>query len=170
MRCACKHIRYTFNRCTGLFGPAVLVVFLVLALSGCKRKETVKPEAVYTNRGNDKGYIASLMTNRQQQVKDSRSLFAVSQKMTQCVTRVKAALPAEATAEALSQALTADSEWAALDAQFKKLEAGAKATRQQAENLIRSRMQEESRAQKAVADGKARAHDGAAAPKTVEKK
>jgi hypothetical protein len=152
------------------FGPAALVVFLVLVLAGCKRKETVKLEEVYTNRANDKGYITSLMTNRQQQAQDNRSLFALSQKMTQCVTRVKATLPVEATDETLKKALLADSEWAALDAQFKKLEAGAKATKQQAENLVRMRMQEEARAQKAVSEGKAKAIDGAAAPKTVEKK
>lgn len=170
MRCACKHIRCGFKRCRLFFGPAALVVFLVLVLAGCKRKETVKLEEVYTNRANDKGYITSLMTNRQQQAQDNRSLFALSQKMTQCVTRVKATLPVEATDETLKKALLADSEWAALDAQFKKLEAGAKATKQQAENLVRMRMQEEARAQKAVSEGKAKAIDGAAAPKTVEKK
>jgi hypothetical protein len=170
MRCACKHIRYNFNQCTGLFGQGVLVVLMVLVLSGCKRKETVKLEEVYTNRANEKGYIASLMTNRQQQVQDSRSLLALSLKMTQCVTRVKATLPAEATDEALTKALTADSEWVALDDQFKKREAGAKATMQQAENLVRMRMQEEMRAHQAVSEGKARAIDGAKAPKTVEKK
>jgi hypothetical protein len=110
------------------------------------------------------------MTNRQQQVQDSRSLLALSLKMTQCVTRVKATLPAEATDEALTKALTADSEWVALDDQFKKREAGAKATMQQAENLVRMRMQEEMRAHQAVSEGKARAIDGAKAPKTVEKK
>ncbi len=84
--------------------------------------------------------------------------------------RVKATLPAEATNEALTKALAADSEWGALDEQFKKREAGAKATKQQAENLIRMRMQEETRAHQAVSEGKAKALDGAAAPKTVEKK
>lgn len=170
MRCACKHIRCCFSRHSWVFGQGLLVVFLVLVLSGCKRKEAVKLEEVYTNRANDKVYIASLMTNRQQQAQDSRTLFALSLKMTQCVTRVKATLPAEATNEALTKALAADSEWGALDEQFKKREAGAKATKQQAENLIRMRMQEETRAHQAVSEGKARAIDGAAAPKTVEKK
>lgn len=170
MRCACKHIRCDFNRCRLFFGPVGLVVFLVLVLSGCKRKETVKLEEVYTNRANDKGYITSLMTNRQQQAQDNRSLFALSLKMTQCVTRVKATLPAEATDETFKKALLADAEWTALDAQFNKLEAGAKATKQQAVNLVRMRMQEEARAHQAVAEGKARSIDGAAAPETVEKK
>jgi hypothetical protein len=170
MRCACKHIKCDFKRVTGVFGQGVLVVFLVLVLSGCKRKETVKLEEVYSNRANDKGYIASLITNRQQQAQDSRSLFALSLKMTQCVSRVKATLPADATNETFTKALAADSEWGALDEQFKSCEASAKVTRQQAENLIRLRMQEETRAHQAVSEGKAKAIDGAAAPKTVEKK
>lgn len=170
MRCACKHIRFGFNRYRLVFGPAALALLLVLALSGCKRKEVVKLEEVYTNRAHDKGYIATLMTNRQQQVKDSRLLFAVSQKMTQCVTRVKATLPADTTDEAFKRALTNDSEWIALDDQYKKLAADAKVTMQQAENLIRVRMQQEMLANQAVTKGKARAIDGPVAPKTVEKK
>ncbi len=170
MRCVCKPILCGFNRYAGVFGHALLLLFIVLVLSGCKRKETVKLEEVYSNRANDKGYIASLMTNRQQQAQDNRSLFALSLKMTQCVTRVKATLPAEATDEALTKALAADSEWGALDEQFKKLDAGAKATKQQAENLIRMRMQEEARAHQAVSEGKAKAIDGGSGPKRVEKK
>ena len=155
------------------FGHSALVVFAILVLAGCsKRTETVKQDEVYTNRANDKKYIDSLMTNRQQQVQEGYARLAVSQKMTQCVTRVRAALPADATTEALKKALAADSEWISLDDQSKKLEAASKITLQQAQNLIRHRMQEELRAQQAVAEGKAKAIDGALAPKTtpVEKK
>ncbi len=170
MWCACKQIKCCFNRYSWGFGQGLLAVFLILVLSGCKRKETVKLEEVYTNRANDNGYIASLMTNRQHQAQDSRALFALSLKMTQCVTRVKATLPANAADESLTKALTADAEWGALDEQYKKLKAASNVTMQQAQNLIRQRMQEEVRANQAVAEGKARAINGTTAPKTVEKK
>jgi len=173
MWCACKQIRGNGRRIKWLTGQSVLVFLAILVLAGCsKRKETVKQEEVYTNRANDKKYISSLMTNRQQQVQDGYARLAVSQKMTQCVTRVRAALPADVTTEALKKALAADSEWTLLDEQSKKLQAAANATMQQAQNLIRQRMQEEQRAQQAVTEGKAKAIDGASEPKTktMEKK
>jgi len=173
MRCACKQIRCNVSQVKWLFGHLSLVIFAFLVLAGCsKRQETVKQDEVYTNRANDKKYIDSLMTNRQQQVQEGHARWAVSQKMTQCVTRVRATLPADATTETLKNALAADAEWTSLDDQSKKLEAAAKITLQQAQSLIRQRMQEELRAQQAVAEGKAKAIDGALAPKTktVEKK
>jgi len=132
MRCACKQIRCNVSQMKWLLGHSALVVFAILVLAGCsKRAETVKQDEVYTNRANDKKYIDSLMTNRQQQVQEGHARLAVSQKMTQCVTRVRAALPADATTEALKTALAADSEWISLDDQSKKLEAATKITLQQ---------------------------------------
>lgn len=164
MRCNVSRIKW-------LCGQGALVVFAILVLAGCgKRKEAVKQEEVYLNRANDKAYIASLMTNRQQQVQEGRSRLAVSLKMTQCVTRVRATLPADTTDEALKKALATDSEWTALCEQTQKLEASAKVTMQQAQNLIRQRMKDELHAQQAVAEGKAKALDSAPAPKTAEKK
>ena len=171
MRCAYQQKRSILSGFKRFCGQGVLIVFALLVLAGCgKPKETSKLKEVYTNRANDKEYIASLMTNRQQQVQESRSRLAVSLKMTQCVTRVRATLPADTTDEALKKALTTDPEWTALDEQSKKLAAAANATMQQANQLIRQRMQEEGSAQQAVAEGKAKAIDGASAPKTVEKK
>jgi hypothetical protein len=171
MWCTCKQLRCNVSWIKWFAGQVALVSFAILVLTGCsKGKEAVKQDEVYTNRANDKKYIASLITNRQQQVQDGYARLAVSMKMTQCVTRVRAALPADVTTESLKKALEADSEWTLLDEQSKKLEAAANATMQQAQNLIRQRMQEEARAQKAVVDGKARAIDGAPAPKTAEKK
>jgi hypothetical protein len=175
MRCACKQKRCNVSQIKWFVGQLVLVIFAIVVLAGCskrKEKETVKQDEVYTNRANDKKYIASLMTNRQQQVQEGNARLAVSMKMTQCVTRVRAILPADVTTEALTKALAADSEWTSLAEQSKKLEAAANATMQQARNLIRQRMQEELSAQQAVAEGKAKAIDGASAPKTktAEKK
>ena len=173
MRCACKQTRSNVSQIKWFVGQSVLVIFAIVVLAGCsKRKETVKQDEVYTNRANDKKYIASLMTNRQQQVQEGNARLAVSMKMTQCVTRVRTILPADVTTEALTKALAADSEWTSLAEQSKKLEAAANATMQQARNLIRQRMQEELSAQQAVAEGKAKAIDGASAPKTktTEKK
>ena len=167
MRCACKQVRCNVSRIKWLFGQSALVVCTILVLAGCsKQKEPVKKDEVYTNRANDKKYIASLITNRQQQVQEGYARLAVSLKMTQCVTRVRAALPSDVTTESLKKALAADSEWTSLDEQSKKLEAAANATMQQARNLIRQRMLEEQRAQQAVAEGKAKAIDGASAAKT----
>lgn len=173
MRCACKQIRCNVSRIKWFAGQSALVIFAILLLAGCsKRKETGKLDEVYTNRANDKKYIASLMTNRQQQVQEANARLAVSMKMTQVVTRVRATLPADATTEALTKALAADSEWTSLDEQSKKLELASNVTLKQAQNLIRQRMQEELRAQQAVTEGKAKAIDGATAPKTktMEKK
>lgn len=152
-------------------GQGLLVFLALLGVSGCKkRQEAVKLEEVYTNRANDKGYIASLMTNRQQQVQEGRLLVAVSLKMTQCVTRVRATLPEGAPDEALRKALAADSEWTTLDEQAKQLKVAAEATLQQAKDMMVRRMREEARAQQAVADGKARAIDSVPASKAAEKK
>ena len=171
MRCAYQQKRSILSWLKRFCGQGMLIVFALLVLAGCgKSKETSKMKEVYTNRANDKEYIASLMTNRQQQVQEGRSRVAVSLKMTQCVTRVRATLPADSTDEALKKALTADPEWTALEEQNKKLKAAADATMQQAHQLIRQRIQEEGRAQKDIAEGKAKAIDGASAPKTVEKK
>ena len=173
MRCACKQTMYNVSQVKWFVGQSVLVILAIVVLAGCsKRKEIIKQDEVYTNRANDKKYISSLMTNRQQQVQEGNARLAVSMKMTQCVTRVRGMLPADATTEALTKALASDSEWTSLSEQSKKLEAAANATMQQAQNLIRQRMQEEVRAQQAVAEGKAKAIDGASAPKTktTEKK
>jgi len=171
MRCACKQLWCRYSGYTWGSGKRVLVFLFLFMLAGCgQRQEAVKLEEVYSNRANDKGYISSLMTNRQQQVKDSQSLFDVSLKMTQCVTRVKATLPGDAAGEALTKALAADPEWTSLEEQAKKLKGDADATLQQAKNMVVKRMQEEMRAHQAVAAGKARAIDVDATPKTVEKK
>lgn len=171
MWCAYQRQRCFLSWCNRFCGQSVLVVFVILVFVGCsKPKETVKMEEGYLNRANDKGYIASLTTNRQQQALDSRALFDVSLKMTQCVTRVKATLPADATNEALTKALAVDPEWTMLDEQSKKLKLVADATLQQAKKMIVQRLQEEGRVKKAVADGKARALDGVSAPNTTEKK
>ena len=152
-------------------GSGVLIVFAILVLAGCsKRKETPQQEEVYTSRANDKGYIASLMTNGQQQAQEGRARLAVSMKMTQCVTRVRATLPADVTGEALKKALMTDPEWTALDEQSQKLAAAANATKLQGHQLIRQGMQKELRAQQAIAQGKAKAIDGASTTNTVEKK
>ena len=151
-------------------GLMVVTGFCVF-LAGCgKRQESQALEQVYVNRANDKAYIASLMTNRQQQVKEGHLRVALSLKMTQCVTRVRATLPAEATAESLKKALSDDAEWKALDDQAKKADAAAAATLQQAQDLIRKRMQEEQRANQAVATGKAKALDGELPSRPAEKK
>lgn len=174
--CPFEESEYSYMWCNvhwlrWICGSGLLIMCAILVLAGCsKRKETPQQEEVYSNRAHDKGYMASLLTNRQQQAQEGYARLAVSMKMTQCVTRVRATLPADTTAEALKKALTADPEWISLDEQSKKLSAAATATLQQAHQLIRQRMQEEMRAQKAIAQGKAKAIDGAGAPKTVDKK
>jgi hypothetical protein len=101
--------------------------------------------------------MAALMANRQQQTKEARERLALSMKMTQCVTRVSAALPPDAPAETRQKALEADPEWKALDAQIRQAEAAAKETLKQAEALVRKRMQDELRDNQAIQEGKAKA-------------
>lgn len=172
MWCVRSPIKVKFSGCTRLLGQTLIVVACVsLFLTGCgKRQESRAVEQVYTNRANDKAYIASLMTNRQQQVKEGHLRVEISRKMTQCVARVRATLPAEATEESLQKALADDAEWKALDAQAKEAEAAAAATLKQAEDLIRKRKQEELQANQAVAQGKAKALDGDLPSKPVNKK
>jgi hypothetical protein len=139
-------------------------LFLVTALffAGCKKQEEKKPDApvlpaVHADRSQDKAYRSALMESREQQARQARELLALSLKMTQCVTRVRATLPPEATADALQKALQSDQEWATLDTQLKQAEATVKETRKQAEALVRQRMQQELRDNKAIEEGKATA-------------
>lgn len=172
MLCAWKHIKVNLRQCAGVSCQGTILFLVVLMLfTGCgKRKEAVVLEEVYSNRANDKIYIASLMTNRQQQAKEAQSRHALSLKMTQCVSRVRGALPADASEESLTKALATDQEWSSLTGQVSRAEATANATLQEAQNLIRKRMQEEVRANQAIAQGKAKAMDGVPAAKTVGKK
>jgi hypothetical protein len=81
--------------------------------------------------------------------------------MTQCVTRVRGALPSEATAEVVQKALEADPTWQELDSQIKRAEAASKETLKQAQEMVRKRMKDEMRDNEALSKGAAKALDSA---------
>lgn len=144
------------------------IVFLAVGLvfSGCKKQEEEKPPApalptVYSDRANDKEYISALKANHEQQAQEARERFNLSLKMTQCVARVRGALPSEATAEVVQKALEADPMWQELDSQIKKAEAASKATLKQAREMVRRRMKDEIRDNEALSKGAAKALDSA---------
>jgi hypothetical protein len=151
----------------GALGQGALVlVAVVLVFSGCKKKEEPKkPEpalpAVYADRVNDKAYIATLTANHEQQAKEARERLNLSLKMTQCVTRVRGALPPEATPEVVQKALEADPTWQELASQIKRAEAASKETLKQAQEMVRKRMKDELRDNQALDKGAAKALDSA---------
>lgn len=156
-------------------GQGTLFLFAgVLFFSGCKKQEEEKkPDpvlpTVYADRAHDKTYIASLAANREQQAKDARTSIALSLQMTQCVTRVRATLPPEATAETVQKALESDQMWKELDSRLKQAEAASAETLKKAQELVRKRMQDEMRDHKAIEQGKAKALDRAQPSLPAEK-
>lgn len=167
-----EHFKWTMR----VLGQGTLIlVAVVLVFSGCKKKEEPKKPApalpaVYADRGNDKAYMATLKANREQQAKDARERFSLTLKMTQCVTRVRAALPSEATGEVVQKALEADPTWQELDSQIKRAEAISKETLKQAHELIRNRMKDELRDNQALSKGEAKALDNVQPSVPVEEK
>jgi len=75
------------------------------------------------------------------------------------VTRVRATLPPEATAETVQKALESDQIWKELDSRFKQAEAASAETLKKAQELVRKRMQDEMRDHQAIEQGKAKALD-----------
>jgi hypothetical protein len=145
---------------------AIVFMAVGLVFSGCKKQEEEKPPApplptVYSDRANDKAYISSLKANHEQQAQVARERFNLSLKMTQCVTRVRGALPSEATAEVVQKALEADPTWQELDSQIKRAEAASKETLKQAQEMVRKRMKDEMRDNEALSKGAAKALDSA---------
>jgi len=176
MWCVQSPMKEHFKWSVRALGQGTLIlVAAVLVFSGCKKKEEPKKPApalpaVYADRVNDKAYIATLMANREQQAKDARERLSLSLKMTQCVTRVRGALPPEATAEVVQKALEADPTWQELDSQMKRADVAAKETRKQAQDMVRNRMKDELRDNQALSKGEAKALDNAQPSVPVEEK
>jgi hypothetical protein len=164
MWCAQRPIKGSLDRVRLLFVQGLLLLFVcAFVFPGCKKQEEPKkpdtPElpSVHADRAQDKDYIAALMANRKQQTQDAREMLSLSRKMTQCVVRVRATLPSEASGETLQKALEADPAWQDLDKQIKQAEVTSKETLKQAEALVRQRMQQELRDNQAIEQGKAKA-------------
>jgi len=163
MWCAQRPIKVSLDRVRLLFVQGILLIFIsAFVFPGCKKQEEKKTDtpvlpAVQADRSQDKDYRASLMANRKQQTQEAKERLSLSMKMTQCVERVRATLPSEASAETLQKALEADPAWQDLDKQAKQAEAVSKETLKQAEALIRQRMQQELRDNQAIEQGKAKA-------------
>lgn len=126
---------------------------------GCwKQKGEALPE-VYTNRVNDTAYIDSILTNHFRQVAVGQARLQTAGLMTQCVLRVRAALPPDADEEALEAALEADDAWQKLVALAQKQDAESVKIYNEGVEGIRIRMLEEQQALRDVQAGKATAVD-----------
>lgn len=143
---------------------AVSIVFVCLVAAGCKKKGPPKGsalplESVVTNRMNDAAYLDGLKKNRAEQTQVAAARAKVTARIDACKARVKAALPAGADEAAFQAALEKDQAWQALVKQVEELNEQDRQTVILAREAIRKRMEEESRAIKAVAEGKAKAVD-----------
>lgn len=165
-RCSKRRSGILKKRFTMTCAVIVSMVFLGGVGNGCKKRQspplpTAAPELarVVTNRMNDVAYKASLNQNRLKQGKQASELFELRQQMRACRERVKAGLPADASAVALKDALSKDSEWRAFEIREKSLVDADTQTRTAARDMIRARIEEEGKAVEAVAQGRAQAVD-----------
>jgi len=143
------------------------MVIVCLFAVGCKKKgQPATPaapvESVITNRVHDAAYLDSLKKGREFQTKLAAGRAEVSKRMAACRARVSAALPKDAVEAAVNAALEKDSEWQGLVKQFEELVQKDQKSLAEVRDSVRARLQEEARAIKAVADGKAKAVDTAA--------
>jgi hypothetical protein len=142
---------------------AVSIVFVCLVVAGCKKGSPKGPavplESVVTNRMNDAAYLDRLKKNRAEQTQVAAARAKVTAGIDACKARVKEALPADADEAAFQAALEKDQAWQALVKQVEELNEQDRQTVLSAREAIRTRMEEESRAIKAVAEGKAKAVD-----------
>ena len=151
--------------CTVVFAVTVSMVFFCLVSTGCKKR--VKPpaevpvvqESVYTNRANNAAYIESLQQNRRKQVAKGLELTSAIAEMNAYKARVKATLATGADEAALELALAKDEAWLKLKTRGEKAQIEIQQTLEEARERVRQGMVEESRAIKAVSDGKAKALD-----------
>lgn len=147
----------------------VSTALLCLFPAGCKKKTPVAVkaplESVVTNRMNDAAYLGSLRNNREEQKAKAAERNALGAQMQACVARVKATLPQDADEAALKAALAKDEAWLKLEAQNARVSGEIDRILGAAKESVRQRMLEESRAVKAVAEGKAKAVDQAAGTK-----
>ena len=147
-------------------GAMVSMAFVCLFSCGCKKK--VKPpavpaapvlELVLTNRLNDTAYLGALQKNRDEQMVKARARYEIAQQVKASVERVKATLPKEADEAAVKDALAKDAEWQKLNAQHAQALGEIEKVLVDARQIVRSRLLEETRAGRAVAEGKAKPVD-----------
>jgi len=161
-------MRIKLNAMIGVVIVSTVIVGLMCA--GCK-KRSVSPapsaapelEPVVTNRMSDVSYIKALDQVRKAQLAKATERSAIVDKMKSHLERVRASLPAGADDAAVKAALAKDGEWRKLEAQNAQVIGEIEQTLADARKTVRERMLAESRAIKAVAEGKARAVDPAAA-------
>ena len=143
------------------------MAFSCLFVAGCKKRVTPQhavpavQENVYTNRINNAAYIESLKQNRLTQMTNATALRAAVSQRDAYKERVKAALPPGSDEAALEKALAKDDTWLKLKGQSDQAQSNDLKTVAEAREKIRQALMEEARAQKAVAEGKAKAIDQA---------
>ncbi len=141
----------------------VSMAFLCLFPLGCKKRAPIvgkaPQESVFTNRMNDAAYVGALQKNRDEQAVKAGERTVIVTQMQACIERVKATLPKDADEAALKAALAKDDEWRKLEPQNAKAIEDIQQVLGEARQKVRQRMLEESRAVKAVAEGKAMAVD-----------
>ncbi|MCL1920684.1 MAG: hypothetical protein FWG50_06340 [Kiritimatiellaeota bacterium] len=135
---------------------------MFLFFCGCKKKEKV-----FLDRANDTAYIASLYDQHEIQKTVAMRRMETSRQMTQCVMRVRSALPQGSGGdEALADALAADAEWQRLEALAQEQDEEAVRVWEDARMLMQRRILAEAQAARDVEAGKAVAMDR----KAVEEK
>lgn len=146
-----------------VFVAMVSIAFVCLFSTGCKKRVPVASraplESVFTNRMNDAAYLATLQTNRVAQSAKAGERNVIVSQMQAHIERVKATLPEDADEATLKAALAKDEEWLKLEARNEKAIGEIQQVLSEAREKVRQRLLEESKAVKAVAEGKAKAVD-----------
>jgi len=149
----------------GVLGTLVLwtmvsMVFVCFWGAGCKKRSgggKGSVQSVITNRMDDAAYRKTLDENRKVQTAKAGERSVVVEQMKALVEQAKAKLPAGADDEAVKAFLAKDEAWQKLEAKNKQLIGEIEQTLAEARQAVQKRMLEESRAVKAVAEGKAKA-------------
>ena len=142
-------------------GKVILPVFAVLSLAavfsgcGCGRSDKDglserDPGAESVNRINDKKYLDSLNSHRDDQKIVARERSQLAQKMTVCAERVKSGLAEDVSKENFKAALEQDEEWRSLKEQQAVLDQDVLDVLREARERVRERIMKEEREAKAV--------------------
>ena len=139
---------------------SMLFVCCFAVLSGCKRKAPEKEtapalEVVITNRMQDTVYREALSSNQLAQTKIAAERSVVVDRMEKIVAEARASLPADSDDEAVKAELAKLPEWKVLEEENTRRIADTEKMLAEAREMVRRRIEAETRDVKAVAEGRA---------------
>ena len=156
----CNGLQTAYMKRVKVVLPVLTVLSLAVVLSGCGCGRSdkdglseVTPGADVANRLNDKNYMKSLNSHRDDQKVVARERNKLAQKMTACAERVKGGLAEDVSKEDFNAALEKDEEWQSLKKQQAVLDQDVLDVLREARETVRERIMKEEREAKAVSGG-----------------